>query len=171
MDRLLIVRKNGAILAEMNVQYTRSTTATLTITYNRIIDLGDGMTSTYPLFTHTDEYYHVSANTVEDVRKEDMKTLIRYASDDDFSDPGLQFDYEQVQYRYVVKAREVAGIAEINADFVAGKKEMSFLSARRMKEDGNETADSMQSNFELIRRFCEERLELYGIEIVRVEWN
>lgn len=174
MDRELKVMKDGCILAELSYDYERPTSGKVNIIINRIYNLGDDMKSTYPIYQYESYFNHNSPpKSIDELKAYDMDLLKKERDFTENLGGVIEYIYEPVQYRYIMERGHlgVIGIAEIDTDFNTGKKEMKFISARRLKEDMNISSNSLESNRFIITRLCEEYLDCYGPDLKRVGWN
>jgi hypothetical protein len=156
MDRELRVMKDGCVLAELHYDYERPTSGKVKILINRIYDLGDDMKSTYPIHQYETYVNHRSApKSIDELKAYDMELLKREPDFMENFSADLEYVYEPLQYRYVMEQGRlgVVGITEIETDFNADKKEIKFISARRLKEDLNISSNSLEPNRFIITRF------------------
>ena len=171
MDRELRVMEGGYELAELLYNYDHPTSGKVKIKINRIYDLDDDMKSFYPLYEYETYFHHSAFKSLDELKSFD-KDLLKNESDFAPHISGsLEYLYEPLVYRYLLTHRNTVGIAEINTDFNENTKEMKFLSARRQKEDLNLSSDSFETNKSMLKRMCEEYLDCYGVDFLRIGWN
>lgn len=174
MDRILRVKKGDTIYAELDFMYERQLAGKVHIILYRVYDMGDDMTSSYPLIDFETYFNHGDFKTIEEFKNFDKKFLKGQPGGDDsvnLFDGTFDFTYEPVNYRYYAGHRDPVGIVEINADFLENKKNFKFLSARRQKEDLTIESDSFEPNLVLMKRIFEEYLDVYGTDIRGIGWN
>jgi hypothetical protein len=171
MDRELHVKEAGYELAQLQYTYDTPTSGKVWIRINRIYDIGDDMKSFYPIYEY-ESYFNHQAFTSLAALKDYDKDILKQQSD--FTpQPGnlLEYIYEPMEYRYVIKHRDAVGIARIKTNFDENMKEMDFLSGRRQKEDITLSSDSFEINKALLKRLCEEYLDCYGADFIPIGWN
>lgn len=172
MDRELRVFKDEMLLIELIFNYRTKTTGRVKITVNRIYDLGEDMKSSYPIFQFDDYVHHPAPlTTLDEVKAFDLAFIKRLPTEEAKLEGNIRFSYDPVQYRYIVGDNTLVGIADVTADFLGNTKEMRFLSVRRLREDGQASSHSFETNMEMLKTFCEEYLNHYQVDFKLVGWH
>jgi hypothetical protein len=168
MDRELRVSKDGTVYAELKFDYHRPGNGKVWITVYRVYDLGDDMKSSYPLFEMEQYFSHPEFRTAEDLKHFDREFLKKQPDTDEIFATEMDFSYPPINYRYLVSQRAPVGIVNIDFDIENNKRDMRFISCRKIKEDFELTSDSFQTNKALIEEFASAYLEAWGLDIVRI---
>ena len=160
MDRDYQIMKDGYLHAKVKFRYDRGINGKAFITTYRSYDNDDeeGTKSVYESGTYDEYIFHDRAlKTVEEIKAHDRS----FAQKNHFIKENLtgkiEFIYEPVHYRYLIgDDRHNIGIVDIQADFSANKKELQFISARKVREDQPLSSDSAETNIDLIKRLAEQ---------------
>jgi hypothetical protein len=164
MDRDLRVLKDGYTLGEINFEYETQTSGNARITVNKVADLKDGLKTVYPLYTIIESFSHGAFSSIEETKAFDETFFKRQPETEAQLNGDIKYEYTTAHYRYLIKTTITtgidnktiitAGIADIYANFSENKKELSFISARRISSDHEMPSDSLETNFALLNRLC-----------------
>lgn len=170
MDRELRVSKDGTLHAELKFVYDRPGDGKVWIVIYRVMDLGDDMKSSYPLFEMEQYFSHREFKTIEQIKEFDRSFLKKQPDTEEIFAGNMEFNYDPITYRFVVSHRDIVGVANIDFDFDKNERNMNFISCRRMKEDFQLTSDVFQTNKAFIDHFASEYLQLWGLSLKRVDY-
>lgn len=169
MDRDLRVYKDGLLCVELVFNYQTATTGTVKVTVNRIVEVEDGFKSIVPVYLFEEAVHHESPLTsLEEIKAFDGALIEGLPGDDAKLDGNETFLYEPVHYRYVIGEKNVIGIADIKADFLENRKELQFTSARRILEDCPASSNVFETNVEMLKVFCAQRLDYHRTDFKQV---
>lgn len=171
MDRDLRILKNGHPFANFSFNYSNSTSGRVKVAIYSVVDLGDDMVATTPLFSFEDNFDHKPLASIEAVKQFDQGFVKQYDNYEKF-DGDLEFIYDEVNYRYVVNDHALMGILEVQANFNENKKELKFISARRIKEDVTVNSDCLTINTEAFKQYWAEYMYPGRPgEFIRLGWH
>jgi hypothetical protein len=154
MDRELIVLKEGYTLGEVVYKYETQTSGLAYIQLNKIVEIEHGMKAMYPLYQCEVEFSHEEFDSIEAAIAFDKLFFKKQPEMEPQLEGDIAFTYPAVRYRYVISPGGVLGIVNIDADFLANKKDLQLISALRIKNDRILPSDSLECNITLLKRLC-----------------
>ena len=170
MDRELKVMKHGQLLARLDFNYESEKRGRVKVLINRLLDLGDDMWSSYPLYEAEDYFWHDGKvpDTFAELKKYDADFLKKQPGAKDELTGELTYVYEPEPYRYLLKQRDTIGIADIEVNFEENTKQLKFSSAQRIRDDFPASTTAFEPNVIFIKRVSGDYLRDVYPEVHRV---